>query len=112
MGCDKALLEYKGEAFSSRALNVLKTYFAEVLIAGDREKSIDMLITDVVMPEMNGRELAGRLQSMHPGLKVLFMSGYTADVIAHHGVLEEGIDFKKENTGWVSAVKNECFVGV
>jgi PAS domain S-box-containing protein len=55
--------------------------------------AIDLLITDVVMPEMNGRELADNLLSHHPGLAVLFMSGYTADVIAHHGVLDEGVHF-------------------
>ncbi|MGK2907648.1 MAG: PAS domain S-box protein [Desulfuromonadales bacterium] len=54
---------------------------------------IHLLITDVVMPGMNGRVLAGRLQSMRPQLKCLYMSGYTADVIAHHGVLDEGIHF-------------------
>ena len=45
------------------------------------------------MPEMNGRELANRLLKQCPGLKVLFMSGYTSDVIAHKGVLEEGVHF-------------------
>lgn len=54
---------------------------------------IHLLITDVVMPEMNGRELAGKLQHMYPNLKCLFMSGYTANVIAHHGVLDEGVAF-------------------
>lgn len=54
---------------------------------------IDLLMTDVVMPEMNGRELAGNLLSQLPGLKHLFMSGYTANVIAHHGVLDEGVHF-------------------
>lgn len=54
---------------------------------------IDLLMTDVVMPEMNGRDLAGRLLSLYPELKSVFMSGYTADVIAHHGVLEEGVNF-------------------
>ena len=52
-----------------------------------------LLITDVVMPEMNGRDLAERLQSRYPGMKCLFMSGYTADVIAHQGVLDEGVNF-------------------
>jgi FixJ family two-component response regulator len=55
--------------------------------------AIHLLMTDVIMPEMNGRELAGRLLSLYPGLKRLFMSGYTADVIAHHGVLDEGVRF-------------------
>ena len=54
---------------------------------------VDLLLTDVVMPEMNGRELARLLLENCPGLKVLFMSGYTANVIAHHGVLDEGIHF-------------------
>ncbi|MDO8836343.1 MAG: PAS domain S-box protein [Vicinamibacterales bacterium] len=54
---------------------------------------IHLLITDVVMPEMNGRVLAKNLLLLYPSLKRLFMSGYTADVIAHHGVLEEGVQF-------------------
>jgi len=47
-----------------------------------------LLITDVVMPEMNGRDLANTLLVFWPDLKCLFMSGYTANVIAHHSVLE------------------------
>ena len=55
--------------------------------------NIDLVMTDVIMPEMNGRDLSARLKEQHPDLRVLFMSGYTADVIAHHGVLEEGVRF-------------------
>jgi CheY-like chemotaxis protein len=51
------------------------------------------LVAHSVMPEMNGRELAKNILSMHPNLKRLFMSGYTANVIAHHGILDEGVDF-------------------
>jgi PAS domain S-box-containing protein len=54
---------------------------------------IHLLITDVVMPEMNGRELAEQLSTMRPKLKCLYMSGYTADVIAHRGILDEGVEF-------------------
>ena len=54
---------------------------------------LDLLITDVVMPEMNGRELAQRVQALKPGARCLYMSGYTADAIAHRGVLEEGLHF-------------------
>ena len=52
-----------------------------------------MLLADVVMPEMNGRELADTLEARIPGLRRLFMSGYTADVLAPHGVLDDGIHF-------------------
>jgi PAS domain S-box-containing protein len=54
---------------------------------------IHLLITDVVMPEMSGRELARELLPRQPKLKCLFMSGYTADIIANHGVLDEGVQF-------------------
>ncbi len=62
-------------------------------LAGERAGRIDLLMTDVVMPEMNGRDLSKRLLAAHPDLKLLFMSGYTADVIAHNGVLEDGLHF-------------------
>ncbi len=54
---------------------------------------IDLLITDVVMPEMNGKELSLQLQQNSPKMKTLFMSGYTADGIAHHGILDKGVNF-------------------
>jgi len=54
---------------------------------------IDLLLTDVVMPEMNGKELYGKLCELYPDSKVLYMSGYTNNVIVHHGLLEEGINF-------------------
>lgn len=64
-----------------------------VKIAGESRFVIDMVITDVIMPDMNGRDLAKKLTSLFPDLKCLFMSGYTANVIAHHGVLDNGVQF-------------------
>ncbi len=67
---------------------------AEALRLADENKDgIHLLITDVIMPEMNGRDLAARLSDSIPGLKTIYMSGYTADVIASHGVLEAGVEF-------------------
>jgi two-component system, cell cycle sensor histidine kinase and response regulator CckA len=57
------------------------------------EGGIDLLLTDVVMPGMNGRELATKLSEERPGLRVLFTSGYTADIIVNRGLLEEGLEF-------------------
>ena len=54
---------------------------------------IRLLITDVIMPEMNGRDLTKLIRDIKPGLKCLFTSGYTANVIAHHGVLDKGVNF-------------------
>ncbi len=54
---------------------------------------IHLLMTDVVMPKMNGRDLSQELIKSYPNLKCLFMSGYTANVIAHHGILDEGLNF-------------------
>ena len=64
-----------------------------IRLARDHMDKIDLLMTDVVMPDMNGRDLAKNLLSLYPKLKRLFMSGYTANVIAHHGVLDEGVRF-------------------
>ena len=62
-------------------------------LAKGYDGEIALLLTDVIMPEMNGRELANHIRDIRPNVKCLFMSGYTADVIAHHGVIDEGIHF-------------------
>jgi signal transduction histidine kinase/ActR/RegA family two-component response regulator len=61
--------------------------------AEDDSLAIDLLITDVVMPEMNGRELALCIMKIRPSIRCLFMSGYTANIIAHKGVLDMDINF-------------------
>jgi two-component system cell cycle sensor histidine kinase/response regulator CckA len=62
-------------------------------LAREHTGEIHLLMTDVVMPEMNGRVLARNLLLVFPHLRRLFMSGYTADVIAHQGILDEGVHF-------------------
>jgi signal transduction histidine kinase/ActR/RegA family two-component response regulator len=62
-------------------------------LAKTHADKIHLLMTDVVMPEMNGRDLAGQLIPLYPEIKLLFMSGYTANVIAHHGELDDGVAF-------------------
>ena len=64
-----------------------------IRLARELDGQIHLLMTDVVMPGMNGRLLANHLRALIPGLHCLFMSGYTANVIAHHGVLDEGVHF-------------------
>jgi PAS domain S-box-containing protein len=62
-------------------------------VAGQHPGRIHLLLTDVVLPGMNGKELSERLKALRPDLKVLFTSGYPADVIAHRGVLDHGVSF-------------------
>jgi CheY-like chemotaxis protein len=64
-----------------------------IRLAEEQAGNIDLLLTDMVMPEMNGGDLAKKLQLLCPGLKMLFMSGYAANVLASHGILEEGVRF-------------------
>ena len=59
----------------------------------DHEGPLDLLLTDVVMPDMNGKVLYGHLKDRYPEVKVLYMSGYAENVITHHGVLDEGVNF-------------------
>jgi two-component system, cell cycle sensor histidine kinase and response regulator CckA len=85
------------------AQKILERCGYRVLISGSGEECLQrltthdgpvhLLLTDVVMPEMNGRELYARIATLFPDIKVLYMSGYTDNVILHHGVLEAGIDF-------------------
>ena len=74
------VLEAEG---GQQALHVVDSY----------QGRIDMVLTDVIMPDLNGRVLYQRLLEKRPGLRVIYMSGYTANVISHHGVLDSGINF-------------------
>jgi CheY-like chemotaxis protein/two-component sensor histidine kinase len=75
--------------------HVLETGGGEEALAiyKEHEGQIDLVMTDVVMPQMSGRELAQSLEVLHPGIKVLYMSGYTDDAIVRHGLLDHEIAF-------------------
>jgi two-component system cell cycle sensor histidine kinase/response regulator CckA len=100
-GHETILLVEDAEPLRKLAHMFLKDNGYQVLTAADGPKAqqvatqyvgpIHLLLTDVVMPGINGRVLAERLASLHPAMKVLYMSGYTDSFIAGHGVLEEGI---------------------
>jgi signal transduction histidine kinase/FixJ family two-component response regulator len=102
-GTETILLVEDEPAILRMTTRLLEQQGFEVLSAGapaeairrakEHPGAIDLLMTDVVMPEMNGRELGNTLLATRPGLKRLYMSGYTADIIAHHGVLDEGVHF-------------------
>jgi len=64
-----------------------------LVMAEEHKASIKLVVTDVIMPEMNGRELSEKIEQICPGVKTIYMSGYTANVIAHRGVLDSGINF-------------------
>jgi PAS domain S-box-containing protein len=92
---DPSILEMTTRMLEKQGYTVLSasTPGAAIHLALERAGEIHLIMTDVVMPEMNGRDLAKNLLSLYPHIKSLFMSGYTADVITHHGVLDEGVYF-------------------
>ncbi len=66
---------------------------AAIELAAQHQGEIHLLITDVILPGMNGRELANRLMALNPAMKCMFMSGYTSDIIDSHGVFDSGVFF-------------------
>jgi len=64
-----------------------------IRLARSHEGAVDLLLSDVVMPGMDGHQLAEKLQQFRPGIPCIYMSGYTADAIGHDGVLDEGLTF-------------------
>jgi len=100
-GAETVLLVEDEEAVRVMAQRVLSRAGYQIIVAADghtallasesSDRRIDLLLTDVVMPGMGGRELAERLFQLRPGLRILFMSGYAEDFIAHQGMLEPGV---------------------
>ncbi|MFZ2956661.1 MAG: PAS domain S-box protein [Candidatus Ozemobacteraceae bacterium] len=102
-GSETILLVEDAEELRGLYQNFLKSRGYQVLSAGSPEEALNiarqhqgalhLLVSDIIMPEMNGRELSEQLAAIQPGIPTLFMSGYTADVLALRGVLDEGTNF-------------------
>jgi two-component system, cell cycle sensor histidine kinase and response regulator CckA len=90
---EDTILELIQAILESLNYRVLTAASPDQALAVARTRNIHLMITDVVMPDMNGRDLADRIKELNPETRVVFMSGYTANVIAHHGVLDKGIHF-------------------
>lgn len=101
-GTETILVVEDNDAVRGLAENILnKSGYQTICVSGGaacmallaHRQSFDMLLTDVVLQDTNGKELYHKVKALCPDIKVLYMSGYTDDVIVHHGVLEEGISF-------------------
>ena len=92
---DYGLREFAQEVLLSYGYSVLLAENGEDALRVSKEHGgpIHLLLTDVVMPRMGGKKLAERLQPLYPRMKVIYMSGYTDNVIVRHGVLERGLNF-------------------
>jgi PAS domain S-box-containing protein len=84
----KGILEHQGYTVLAA-----QTPGSALTLLEQHDAPVHLLITDVVMPEMNGKDLQKKITALAPGIKTLFMSGYTADVIVHHGILDTEIHF-------------------
>jgi signal transduction histidine kinase/ActR/RegA family two-component response regulator len=92
---EEQLLDLARTVLTRSGYNVLvaRTPREACRLAENYEGDIHLLLTDVVMPEMNGKELQAQIGALRPGIKTLFMSGYTANVITHRGVIDRGVEF-------------------
>jgi PAS domain S-box-containing protein len=101
-GSETVLLVEDDESILNLGVDILRRFGYAVLAAQSPEQAlalirqhrpIHLLITDVVMPGMNGKDLRDKVVVLHPEIRAIFMSGYTADIIAQHGILDPGIHF-------------------
>jgi two-component system, cell cycle sensor histidine kinase and response regulator CckA len=80
-----------GTGVTEKLMNVAGGTAVLLVVARTHEGPIHLLLTDAVMPGMNGRELANEIKRIHPETRILFISGYTSNAIVHRGVLDEGV---------------------
>jgi PAS domain S-box-containing protein len=103
MGKETVLVVEDNEQVRNLSCEILKLHGYKVIDTPDGKTAMEaaklypgrihLLITDVIMPDMNGKELHRQLSQIHLNIKTLFMSGYPEDIIGHHGVLDAGINF-------------------
>jgi CheY-like chemotaxis protein len=98
---EEAVLRYTRVTLEGLGYRVLAASRPEeaLRMAEESDEPIHVLLTDVVMPGFSGKELRDRVRELHPNLPCVFMSGYTADIIARRGVLEEDVDFLQKPAG-------------
>jgi PAS domain S-box-containing protein len=91
---DGDLRVYLADVLRAMRYRVLSASNANIALAylKQQDTRVDLLLTDIVMPGRNGRELAKEAQELRPGLKVLYMTGYSRNAVVHHGRLDEGVD--------------------
>lgn len=102
-GSETVLIAEDNQAVRELAASILTEYGYSVVSASSGKECLqclseddgrfDLLLTDVVMPDINGKEVYGIVKAVYPKVKVLYMSGYTDDVIVHHGMLDDGVAF-------------------
>jgi len=91
---DETLLKSTGSMLKKMGYKLIQASSPQKAISQSEEACpVDLIITDVVMPGMNGKEMVEKIKSVRPGVKILFMSGYPADIITNHGVIEGGTHF-------------------
>ncbi len=92
---ERQVREFVTRVLSAKGYRVLSAGegFEALRLCKDCADPVDLLVTDVVMPGMGGRELASRVEAAVPGVRVLFVSGYTDNAVSRHGVLEAGLEF-------------------
>ena len=109
---EKRILDLIRIMLESEGYQVYSTESAReaIKIASNPDAAIDLLLTDILMPQMNGRELANRIFSIKPFIRVLFISAYSAEILDHHKFYPDGADFirkpftKEELTDKISRI--------